>query len=128
MATLVRIMLLFVALQHIGFMLLETVFWQTPFALQLFHLTAAQAATPPVPTLAANQGIYNGFLAVGLILGLARGNKGLSRLFLSFVVVAGVFGALTADPKILFVQAAPAAFALLASFCPRAAAAFKSAD
>ena len=121
----VRFLLLFVALEHFGFMALESFLWQTPFVMQLFHQTAEQAAASAV--LAANQGVYNGLFAVGLLFGFARRDKTICRLFLTLILAAGVFGAFTADPKILFVQAMPAALALLATFCPRSSQAFRPA-
>ena len=103
----------FVALQHIGFMILEMFLWTAPVGLRTFGLTpefAEQSAS-----LAANQGLYNGFLAAGLIWSLINVDRGfaLRIFFLSCVVVAGVFGAITAKLSILFIQAAPAAIALL---------------
>lgn len=103
----------FVALEHIGFLVLEMFFWTKPFGLETFGLTpefAAQSAS-----LAANQGLYNGFLAAGLIWSLLRKADGfaIQVFFLSCVVIAGVFGALTAKMSILYVQAAPALLALV---------------
>lgn len=103
----------FVALEHIGFLVLEMFFWTRPFGLQTFGLTpefAAQSAA-----LAANQGLYNGFLAAGLIWSLLRKTDAfaLKIFFLSCVVVAGVFGAVTAKASILYVQGAPAMLALV---------------
>jgi putative membrane protein len=103
----------FVALEHIGFLVLEMFFWTRPFGLQTFGLTpefAAQSAA-----LAANQGLYNGFLAAGLIWSLLRKTDAfaLKIFFLSCVVVAGVFGAATAKASILYVQGAPAMLALV---------------
>jgi putative membrane protein len=103
----------FVALEHIGFLVLEMFFWTKPFGLETFGLTAEFAAQSA--SLAANQGLYNGFLAAGLIWGLLRKNDGVSIqvFFLGCVVIAGVFGALTAKMSILYVQAAPALLALV---------------
>jgi putative membrane protein len=70
--------------------------------------------------LAANQGLYNGFLAAGLLWGVLGGGFGVKVFFLACVIVAGVYGAATVTPRILFVQAAPAALALLFTFLARA--------
>lgn len=101
-----------VALLHLYFLVLEMFFWNKPLGRRVFGLTPefAQATA----ALAANQGLYNGFLAAGLIWGLSLGQAGYSikLFFLGCVVVAGVFGALTASRKILWVQALPGGVAL----------------
>lgn len=98
-----------VALLHIYFLVLEMLLWDKPFGLRTFGMTAEKAAaTKP---LAMNQGLYNGFLAAGLFWGLAAGLQ-VKLFFLGCVIVAGVFGALTASRKILWVQALPGAVAL----------------
>ena len=101
-----------VALLHVYFLVLEMFLWDKPFGLRTFGMTPEQAAA--TKSLAMNQGLYNGFLAAGLIWGLALGPAGLGLkvFFLACVIVAGIFGALTASRKILWVQAAPAAVAL----------------
>jgi putative membrane protein len=102
-----------VALLHLYFLVLEMFFWNKPLGRRIFSLTPefAQASA----TLAANQGLYNGFLAAGLLWGLVLGPAGFSIkiFFLGCVIVAGVFGALTANRKILWVQALPGAMAML---------------
>jgi putative membrane protein len=87
-------------------------FWTKPLGLKTFKRTQAQADDSKV--LAANQGLYNGFLAAGLLWGLSLGAAGLSIkvFFLLCVVVAGVYGAATVGKKILYVQALPAAIGL----------------
>ncbi|HEX2543103.1 MAG TPA: DUF1304 domain-containing protein [Caldimonas sp.] len=102
-----------VALLHLYFLVLEMFLWDKPAGLRAFGHSAAQAAASKV--LAANQGLYNGFLAAGLLWGLWLGAAGTSvkLFFLACVIVAGVFGAMTASRKILFVQAVPAAIAAL---------------
>ncbi len=102
---------LVVALQ-LWFMVLEMFLWTTPKGRKTFGLTAEFAAQSRV--LAANQGLYNGFLAAGLIWGLWLDQDGFAVrvFFLACVLVAGLFGAATASRKILFVQALPAALAL----------------
>ena len=103
-----------VALLHAYFMALEMFLWDRPFGRRTFGLTPEFSAQSRA--LAANQGLYNGFLAAGLVWGLWLGGAGLpvKVFFLACVVIAGVFGALTVSRKILFVQALPAAVALVA--------------
>jgi putative membrane protein len=102
-----------VALEHIYILVLEMFLWTKPAGLKAFGLTPEFAEQTAV--LAANQGLYNGFLAAGLIWGLIRRDDGvpLRVFFLVCVVVAGIFGAITAKPSILYVQAAPAMIALV---------------
>lgn len=102
---------LVVAALHIGFMILEMFLWQEPWAMTRFGMTPDVAAASA--TLAANQGLYNGLLAAGLIWSVfARDGYRLKVFFLTCVILAGMFGALTAKLSILFIQAAPAAIAL----------------
>ena len=106
------ILVALVALLHLWFLVLEMFLWDKPLGLKTFRQTPESAATTKV--LAANQGLYNGFLAAGLAWGLSLGGAGFSvkLFFLGCVVVAGVFGAATVGKKILFVQALPAAIAM----------------
>ena len=108
-----------VALLHVWFLVLEMFFWTRPYGRRVFGTTAEQAAASA--TLAKNQGLYNGFLAAGLLWGLTLGALGLPVLvfFLVCVIVAGVYGAATANRRILFVQALPAALALAALLLAR---------
>ena len=101
-----------VALLHIYILVLEMFLWTKPAGRKAFGFTQEFANQTKV--LGANQGLYNGFLAAGLIYGLVQGPAGLSFkvFFLVCIVVAGVYGAATASKKILFVQAVPAAIAL----------------
>lgn len=101
-----------VALLHLYFLVLEMFLWDKPAGLKAFGQTLEQARASKV--LAANQGLYNGFLAAGLLWGLWLGpaGTGVKVFFLLCVIVAGVYGAATASRKILFVQALPAAVAL----------------
>lgn len=101
-----------VAVLHVGFLVLEMFLWDKPVGLKIFGQTLEHARSSKV--LAANMGLYNGFLAAGLVWGLFLGNSGTGVLtfFLCCVVVAGVYGALTASGKILYVQALPAALGL----------------
>ena len=109
-----------VALLHLYFLVLEMFLWNTPKGRRTFDLTPEFAAASR--TLAANQGLYNGFLAAGLGWGLALGADGVAVevFFLGCVIVAGVFGALTASRKILWVQALPGAVALALVLLSRA--------
>ncbi|MEO6361931.1 MAG: DUF1304 domain-containing protein [Caldimonas sp.] len=101
-----------VALLHVWFLVLEMFLWDKPLGLKTFRQTPEQAAITKV--LAANQGLYNGFLAAGLAWGLSLGASGMAvkLFFLGCVVVAGAYGAATVGKKILFIQAAPAALAM----------------
>jgi len=108
-----NILIAFVALEHLGFLVLEMFLWTRPIGMQVFGLT--QELAEQTSALAANQGLYNGFLSAGLIWSLVKKADvfSLQVFFLSCVVVAGVFGALTAKPSILIVQGAPAMIALM---------------
>jgi putative membrane protein len=101
-----------VALLHAYFLVLEMFLWDKPTGLRTFGHTAEHAAASKV--LAANQGLYNGFLAAGLVWGLTLGSAGtgVKVFFLVCVIVAGVYGAATAAKKILYVQGLPAVVAL----------------
>lgn len=106
-----------VALLHVYFLVLEMFLWATPFGARTFArpLDEMQKTKP----LAANQGLYNGFLAAGLAWSIVTGALDVRVFFLVCVVVAGVFGAATASRKILFVQAIPAAAALVVTLLAR---------
>lgn len=106
------IVIALVALLHAYFMVLEMFFWTKPLGRRAFGLSAEFAEASK--RLAANQGLYNGFLAAGLVWGLLLGDAGrhIQVFFLGCVVIAGVFGALTVSRKILWVQAVPAVIAL----------------
>ncbi|MBX9453447.1 MAG: DUF1304 domain-containing protein [Mesorhizobium sp.] len=103
-----------VALIHVYIVVLEMVLWDTPRGRAAFGTTPEFSASTKV--LAANQGLYNGFLVAGLIWGLWLGEAGfgVKVFFLLCVLVAGLYGAATASMRILYVQALPAALALLA--------------
>jgi putative membrane protein len=114
-----RAIAMFVALQHLGFLVLEMFLWTKPVGRKVFRTTPefAQASS----ALAANQGLYNGFLAAGLIWGLWQihaaalptlvAGDGVVRFFLHCVFVAGVFGGFSVNTRILWIQALPAAIA-----------------
>src|SRR4030081_2238387 len=101
-----------VAALHVYFLVLEMFLWTKPLGLKTFRNSPEKAADSAV--LAANQGLYNGFLAAGLFWGLSLGASGnpIKIFFLACVVVAGLYGGMTASRRILFVQALPAAIAL----------------
>lgn len=108
----------FVALSHVGIMILEMFYWDHPIGRQIFNMTPEVSASSAI--LAANQGLYNGFLAAGLIWGLVVGRRDVKVFFLACVIVAGVYGGLTANKmSILFTQGAPALLALLAVLSAR---------
>jgi putative membrane protein len=112
MTTAANVVIAIVALLHVYFLVLEMFLWDKPYGRRTFGLTEEKAAI--TKSLAMNQGLYNGFLAAGLVWGLALGPAGfaIKVFFLACVIVAGVFGAATASRKILFVQALPAVVAL----------------
>lgn len=101
-----------VALLHVWFLVLEMFLWTKPLGRRVFKLTEEKAQM--TKALAANQGLYNGFLAAGLAWGLSLGVEGyaIRLFFLGCVIVAGIFGAATVGRKILYVQALPAAVAV----------------
>jgi putative membrane protein len=110
---LAKIFVLVVAIQHILFMALEMLFWTKPLGMKIFKTTPEFAQASAM--LAANQGLYNGFLAAGLLWSLMHPDPAFSRqiayFFLVCVIVAGAFGALTVSPRILLLQALPAILA-----------------
>ncbi|GGP17814.1 DUF1304 domain-containing protein [Silvimonas iriomotensis] len=112
MTLIASLLVALVALLHVYFLALEMFFWTKPLGRKVFRLTPEFAEASKV--LAANQGLYNGFLAAGLIWGLTLGAAGLGVkvFFLLCVIVAGVYGAITVGKKILYVQALPAVLAL----------------
>lgn len=115
MFAIVNILVAMVAALHVYFLALEMFFWTKPLGLKTFRNTPERAADSAV--LAANQGLYNGFLAVGLIWGLVQPNAAfafeIKVFFLLCVIAAGLYGAATVSRKILFVQAAPAVLAII---------------
>jgi putative membrane protein len=104
-------MTLVVAILHLGIMILEMFFWTHPIGQKIFLTTPEIAETSA--TLAMNQGLYNGILAVGLLWGLVTGNKTLKVYLLLSIVVVGIFGAITFKISILYIQALPAFIGLL---------------
>ena len=112
-----NILVLIVALLHIGFLALEMFFWDHPIGRKRFGLTPEFAKESAA--LAANQGLYNGFLAAGLIWGLITNSTPIKIFFLVCVLIAGIFGGFTARRTILYIQALPALLALIAVFLSR---------
>ena len=112
MSTAAAIATALVALLHLYFLVLEMFLWTKPYGRRVFGLTPEKAEL--TKSLAANQGLYNGFLAAGLVWGLSLGADGyaIKLFFLGCVIIAGIFGAATANRKILYVQALPGALAV----------------
>jgi putative membrane protein len=108
-----RVAIAVVALLHLYFLVLEMFLWTKPAGLRAFGNTPEKAEMTRV--LAANQGLYNGFLAAGLIFSLLIGHEGfhVAIFFLCCVIIAGLYGAATASRKILYVQAVPGIIALV---------------
>jgi putative membrane protein len=109
-----NILIALVAALHVGFMYLEMIAWDRPLGRLVFRTTPEFSAASKA--LAANQGLYNGFLVAGLVWGLWLGGDGfeVKAFFLGCVIAAGLFGAATVSPRIAWVQAMPAALALIA--------------
>jgi putative membrane protein len=119
MKTVADIAVAVVALLHILFLVLEMFLWTKPAGRRVFGLSKELADA--TASLAANQGLYNGFLAAGLLWGLYLGDGGfaIKLFFLGCVIVAGIFGAITAKRSILFVQGLPGAIAALLVYFSR---------
>ena len=109
MNIIINIIIGIVALLHIGFLTIEMFLWDKPTGRNIFRTTADFATQSK--TLAANQGLYNGFLAAGLVWGLFAGDP-VKIFFLSCVIIAGVFGAFTVSKRIFYIQALPALIGL----------------
>ena len=111
MNTLADLVTGFVALEHLGFLILEMFLWKTPTGLKTFQMTQEFASSSA--NLAANQGLYNGFLFAGLAWSLVPSSPANATpvriFFLSCVALAGIFGAFTVSKRIFFIQALPAA-------------------
>ena len=106
------VLVLLVAALHAYFLVLEMFLWRTPLGLKTFRMSPQKAET--TAQLAMNQGLYNGFLAAGLVWGLVRADRAVLTFFLACVIVAGLFGGATVSKRIVLVQALPAALALAA--------------
>jgi putative membrane protein len=112
MSMLVLLLIALVALLHAYFLVLEMFLWTRPLGMKVFRLTLEKAESTKV--LAANQGLYNGFLAAGLVWSIIGERRDVATFFLACVVIAGVYGAATVNKRIFFVQAVPALLALAA--------------
>ena len=112
MLILAQILVVLVALLHVYFLVLEMFLWTKPLGLKTFHNSAEKAETTRV--LAANQGLYNGFLAAGLLWGLCTVQWNVVLFFLGCVLVAALYGAYSVNKRIFMVQGVPAIAALIA--------------
>ena len=121
MAYFATVLVILVACLHFYFLALEMFLWEKPLGMRVFRMTPEKAKTTAV--LAANQGLYNGFLAAGLLISFAFEDSGtrfaFQAYFLVCVIVAGIYGAMTVSKKILWVQAGPAVVALAVVFLTR---------
>ncbi|AZI34031.1 DUF1304 domain-containing protein [Kaistella carnis] len=118
MEIIAKILIGLVALEHLYILYMEMFAWET-LGKKTFKGSLKEELFKPTKGLAANQGLYNGFLSAGLIWSLIITStswaENVAIFFLSCVIVAGIFGAITASPKIFFVQALPAILALIAT-------------
>lgn len=117
MSLLANILVGLIALLHVWILILEMFLWTHPIGLKTFRQSREAAQASKV--LAANQGLYNGFLAAGLVWGLCDGGMAVKLFFVVCVLLAGIYGGLTAKRSILYVQALPALLALLALLAAR---------
>jgi putative membrane protein len=117
MTTVANILVLVIAVLHLGFLVLEMFLWNHPFGRKTFKMT--KEVSESSATLAANQGLYNGFLAAGLIWGLVSGEFSVKLFFLMCVLIAGIFGGFTAKQSILYIQALPALLGLIFLYLSR---------
>jgi len=111
MTILANIVIAVIAILHLGFLVLEMFLWNHPIGRKTFKMT--QEVAESSATLAANQGLYNGFLAAGLLWGLLSGVFSVKLFFLVCVLIAGIFGGFTAKRSILYMQALPAVIGLV---------------
>jgi putative membrane protein len=114
MSILTNVVIGIIAILHIGFLILEMFLWNKPFGMKTFSMTKQVADASA--TLAANQGLYNGFLAAGLVWGLWSDLFAVKLFFLFCVLIAGIFGGITAKRSILYIQALPALLGLILIF------------
>ena len=111
MKLLATLLTAFVAIEHVGILVLEMFFWNHPIGRKVFNMTPEVSAASEI--LAKNQALYNGFLAAGLAWGVLSGRDEIKIFFLACVILAGIFGSLTAKASILYTQALPALIALI---------------
>ncbi len=117
MKFLATLAVIIVAALHFGFLALEMFYWDHPVGREMFGMTPQQSADTAI--LAANQGLYNGFLAVGLLWGVVARKLDVVFFFLLCVFIAGLYGGYTAKPTIYLTQAAPAAVAFILTLIAR---------
>lgn len=117
MELLTGIVIGFVALLHVGFLVLEMFLWTKPFGRKTFGM--AEEYSNASASLAANQGLYNGFLAAGLIWSLVTGDFATKAFFLICVLIAGIYGGFTAKRSILYLQALPGLLGLILLYLSR---------
>ena len=117
MNLLANILVVLVAILHLGFLALEMFFWDHPFGRKTFKMTPEYSKASA--SLAANQGLYNGFLAAGLLWGLVTGDFATKAFFLICVLIAGVYGGLTTRRTILYIQALPGLLGLIVLYLAR---------
>ena len=114
MSMIALVLIALVALLHLYFLVLEMFLWTRPLGLKTFRNTPEKAETTRV--LAANQGLYNGFLAAGLVYAVTTGSREFALFFLACVVIAALYGAYSVNKRIFVVQGVPAIAALVALF------------
>lgn len=114
MTLVANILIAVIAILHLWFLVLEMFLWNHPVGRKTFGMT--KEVSESSATLAANQGLYNGFLAAGLIWGITSGALSVKLFFLSCVLIAGIFGGFIAKRSILYIQALPALLALIFLF------------
>jgi len=114
MSSAASVVIVIIAIFHIGFLILEMFLWKKPFGLKTFKMTKEVAESSAM--LAANQGLYNGFLAAGLFWGAFSGLASVRIFFLACVSIAGIYGGLSAKRSILYLQAFPAFIGLVLVF------------
>jgi len=117
MALITNILIGTVAFLHLGFLTLEMFFWDHPVGRKTFRMTPEYSKASV--SLAANQGLYNGFLAAGLVWGLVIDDFAIKAFFLICVLIAGIYGGITAKRSIIYIQALPALFGLIFLFLSR---------
>ena len=109
-----NVLVVLVAVLHVGFLALEMFFWDHPFGRKRFKMTPEYSKASA--SLAANQGLYNGFLAAGLVWGLTADDSSIKIFFLVCILIAGIYGGITTRRTILYIQALPGLLALLAVY------------
>lgn len=114
MSLFIKSIIVFITVEHVFFLCLEMFLWDKPLGMKIFRLTKEKAKI--TKSLAANQGLYNGFLAAGLLWGLITNGIQIEIFFLSCVAIAGIFGSITVNKRIFIIQSLPAIIALVLIF------------